>query len=137
MTHVIGAADDVCVGIVAAAGTIGPMDGDEHSELDDPHEARGAERGSLHELADASREATFGDTGAGKAWVPGVISGDLGPKGKVAAQLRDLSRAERSRLGEVPRGVQSDGTGRYVLGAMALIVVVLVVLVALIVWAVS
>lgn len=128
------------VGTSVVAGTIDPMDGDGHSDpIDavDPHEAREAARGSLHELADASREATFGETGAGKAWVPGVISGDLGPKGKVAAQLRDLSRAERSRLGEVPRGVQADGTGRYVLGAMLLIVIGLSAIVALLVWLVS
>lgn len=118
-------------------GTIGHMDRDDAQGMEDPHEARSVERGSLHELADASRDATYGETGAGRAWVPGVISGDLGPKGKVSAQLRDLSRAERSRLGEVPRGMQAPGTGRYVLGALLLVVAALVGLIALFVWLAS
>lgn len=103
----------------------------------DPQERRDVERGSLRELADANREATFGETGAGRSIVPGVISGDVGPKGRVSAQLRDLSRSERQRLGEVPRGVQADGTGRYVLGAILLVVLALIGVLALLVWLMS
>lgn len=107
---------------------------DEHHDHD---EARSKQRGALHELAEANSEATWGDSEVGTTRVPGVLSGDVGPKGKISAQLRSLSRSERSRMGEVPRGTIVDGTGRYILLAMMLIVAVLVAIVAFIWWIAS
>ena len=95
---------------------------------------RDAERGALHEIADVNSDAMWGDTDAGRAWVPGVVSGDLGPKGKVAAQLRHTSRSERRTYGEVPYGVAAPGTGRYVLIGIFGVVAVLIGVVALIFW---
>jgi hypothetical protein len=107
------------------------MTDESHENTDD---TRAVERGALSEIADANEDATWGDTDAGKAWVPGVISGDLGPKGKVSAQLRHTARAERSQYGEVPYGAIAPGTGRYLLVAIGAVVLVLVAIVALIFW---
>lgn len=94
-------------------------------------------RGALSEISEANSEATWGDTDGGRAWIPGVVSGDVGPKGKMAAQLRHTSRSERAKYGEVPYGVNAPGTGRFLIAAMGGIVLVLAAIVALIVWLAS
>lgn len=90
-----------------------------------------------NELAEANSEATWGETKSGKTWVPGVISGDLGPKGKVSAQLRGLSRVEREHIGEVPYGMQVEDSGKYVFIAIFSILLVLSAIVALVWWLAS
>lgn len=110
-------------------GMISRMD-DHHHE----HDAREAQHGNLHEQASANRDATWSDTDAPRARIPGVLNGEAGPKGRISAQLRDLSRTERSRYGEVPRGMIVDGTGRYVALAIGVVIVVLIALIVLIGW---
>ena len=100
---------------------------------DDPDE-RTARAGELRRLAAANEEATWGDSERSAIRVPGLISGDVGPKGKVGAQLRALSRAERRNLGEVPSGTVVPGTGRFVLLPLLIIAFVLVLAVAAIIW---
>ncbi|MCW2972606.1 MAG: hypothetical protein JWN72_879 [Thermoleophilia bacterium] len=101
---------------------------------DDAAEAHARQLGDLQRLAAANEEATWGDTERGRIRVPGILSGDVGPKGKVAAQLRSLSRSERAHLGEVPYGTNVPGSGRLVLLPMLAIALVLALVVALIFW---
>ena len=91
----------------------------------------------LQGSANANRDATWGSTDAARGAVPGLISGDLGPKGRVSAQLRDLSRSERQRYGQVPRGTNVPGTGRYLFAMFAVLVLVLLALAVLIGWLAS
>jgi hypothetical protein len=100
---------------------------------EDPDE-HAARVGELRRLAAANEQATWSDSERAKLRVPGVLSGEVGPKGKVSAQLRSLSRAERATLGEVPYGTTVPGTGRLVLLPMLLIALVLLGVVALIFW---
>lgn len=104
---------------------------------DDPAHDEPVERttraGDVRRMADAAREATWGDTDASRSIVPGVLSGDVGPKGRVAAQLRGLSRIERGS-GDVPRGTGSSGGGLLVLGVMLLVAVVLLAIVGVLGW---
>lgn len=94
--------------------------------------------GDLARLADASADATYGeDEKTGRAMVPGVLSGDVGPKGRVSAQLRGLSRRERATYGEVPRGAVAPGGNRFLLLPMLGIPLLLLALVALVGWLVS
>ena len=97
----------------------------------------GARPENLEEHARAAEDATWGDSLTGRARVPGVLSGDVGAKGKVAAQLRDLSRTERSSYGEVPRGTVAPGGGRYILLLMFIVAFVLLGFVVLLGWVVS
>ena len=84
----------------------------------------------LARMAGANADATWGDQPAARSRVPGVLTGDLGPKGEVASQLRDLSRRERATYGEVPHGsVEPGGFGLLLLpmlGIAALLVLVVV-----------
>jgi len=88
----------------------------------------------LHGAVVANQDATWGDTKASRGVVPGIISGDVGPKGVVSAQLRGLSRVERATYGEVPSGAVTPGTGRFLLAFMLGVVVVIVLVVALVIW---
>lgn len=104
----------------------------------DPSRTDAAARASdLAAMSDAASDATWGEGDAGRNVVPGVLSGDLGPKGRVSAQLRDLSRRERSSYGEVPPGaVQPGGFGLLLLPMLG-IALALVALVALVGWLLS
>lgn len=64
----------------------------------------------------------------------GMAMGEFGPKAEVTGRLRELSLRDRRQRSEVPRGTTVPGTGRYVLGAMALIVLVLLALIVLLLW---
>jgi hypothetical protein len=97
----------------------------------DEHERQS---GELRRLAAANEDATWGDADRSRLRVPGVFSGEVGPKGKVSAQLRSLSRAERGTLGSVPYGTTVPRTGRLVLIPLLLIAAALLALVALLVW---
>ncbi len=114
------------------------MDDEPHSPgVDHAFDAR-ANAENLDAHADAVTDATWADQEVGRHVVPGIVSGDLGPKGRVSAQLRDLSRRERSSYGEVPRGTtHGDGGFRYVLLPMLAIAFVLLLVVALIMWIAS
>lgn len=88
----------------------------------------------LHGLVEATTDATWGDTERSRVVVPGIISGEVGPKGRIAAQHRDLSRRSRSTYGEVPSGMNVPGTGRYVLLPILLVAGVLLAVVILFGW---
>lgn len=65
----------------------------------------------------------------------GYITGEVGPKGDVSANLRELSRSQRTRLGaDVPHGTTTPGTGRYILAAVAALIALLSGFVAVIAW---
>jgi hypothetical protein len=104
----------------------------------EPQERRDAAARSseLDRMARESADATFGRTG-NRPKVPGVISGDLGPKGTVSAQHRELSRTQRDRLGEVPPGTVARGGGRLVLVPMLVAAALLLGIAALIGWLAS
>lgn len=85
-------------------------------------------------MAQEHEDATWGDTDASRAVVPGIISGDVGPKGKVAAQLRDVTRGERARRDDVPRGTVARGGPLLVLLPMLAIAAVVIIVVAIIFW---
>lgn len=114
---------------------------EEPSQPADPQHAEprdaAAHAGDLARMAEASDDATFGDEDAAKTRVPGILSGDVGPKGKVAAQLRGLSRHERATYGEVPRGTTSSGGFAYLLLPMLAFAIVVLGLVALLAWVAS
>lgn len=93
---------------------------------------------NLEEHAAATTDATWENQEVGRHVIPGIVSGDLGPKGRISAQLRDLSRREKSSYGEVPRGTtHGEGGLRYLLLPMLGIAAVLLLIVALIVWLAS
>lgn len=91
------------------------------------------ESADLRHAAAANREATWGDGERPAARVPGLLSGDVGPKGRVSAQLRDLSRAERRARGQVPRGA-TGGSGAWLLVPMFAVALVLLGVVVLMGW---
>lgn len=66
--------------------------------------------------------------------MPGILSGDIGPKGEVSAQHRDLSRTQRRRLGDVPQGGVAPNSALILLAPMLFIVVLLLALAALLGW---
>jgi hypothetical protein len=81
----------------------------------------------LARRAQAATDATFSeDESTGRTLVPGVISGDVGPKARIAAQHRALSRTERTTYGDVPRGTVVPGGGLLLL--VPLVVFALVIL---------
>jgi hypothetical protein len=90
--------------------------------------------GDLARLSQEAEAATFGDDESGRSVVPGVFSGDLGPKGRVAGQLRALSRRERATYGEVPRGTVAPGGGLLLLLPMLVIALVIIGIVVLLGW---
>lgn len=93
---------------------------------------------NLEEHAAATTDATWDDQEVGRHVIPGIVSGDLGPKGRVSAQLRDLSRREKSSYGEVPRGTtHGEGGLRYLLLPMLGIAAALFLVVALMWWIAS
>ncbi len=96
-----------------------------------------ARAGDLDRMAREARDATFGETDSAKVRVPGVLSGDLGPKGQVSAQHRELSRAQREARGEVPPGTVASGGSLLVLLPMLLIALALAAVVVLIGWLLS
>ncbi len=105
--------------------------------MDDERTDAAGQAENLEEHAEAATEATWDDQEVGRHVIPGIVSGDLGPKGRVAAQLRDLSRRERSSYGQVPRGTTHGDGLRILLLPMLGIVVVLLLVVALIGWLAS
>jgi hypothetical protein len=106
-----------------------------------PDEPRSSDAGArpeeLEERAAAAADATWGESEGNRARVPGMLSGDIGPKGRIGAQLRELSRHERATYGEVPRGTVVSGGGRHILVLMFVIAFVLLALVVLLGWVVS
>lgn len=72
----------------------------------------------LDRQAREAADATWGETGSPRARVPGVLTGEIGPKGTVGSQLRDLSRTERARRSEVPPGAVDSRGGRLALLTM-------------------
>jgi hypothetical protein len=101
------------------------------------HDAR-AKAENLEDHAKATTDATWDDQEVGRHVVPGIVSGDLGPKGRVSAQLRDLSRRERGAYGDVPRGTtHGEGGLRYLLLPMLGIAAALFLAVALMWWIAS
>ena len=93
-----------------------------------------ARAGDLDRMASEARDATFGEADTGRVRVPGIISGDLGPKGRIAAQHRELSRSQRDRLGEVPPGTVAPRGGLLVLVPLLLVALALVAVVVLLGW---
>lgn len=84
----------------------------------------------LDRQAREAADATWGETGSARARVPGVLTGEVGPKGTVGSQLRDLSRVERITRGEVPPGAVDPQGGRLALLTMlgiALLVLLLAI----------
>jgi hypothetical protein len=108
---------------------------DDHAH-GEPHERRdaAARAGDLDAMAGDAADATYGDTDERRARVPGWLSGEVGPKGKVSAQLRENARTERPAHGEVPRGTVSSGGAHLVLLPMLVIAVLLIAVVALVGW---
>lgn len=103
------------------------------------HERRdaAARAGDLARMAKAAEDATFGMDGEeapARVIVPGVISGDVGPKGRISADMRALSRSERATYGEVPPGAVTPGSGWILLVPMILIAVLLIAAVVLVGW---
>lgn len=102
---------------------------------DEPRNPRDTD---LDQHAEAATDATWENQEVGRHVIPGIVSGDLGPKGRVSAQLRDLSRRERSSYGDVPRGTtHGEGGVRYLLLPMLGIAAFLLLVVAIIVWLAS
>ena len=102
---------------------------------DEPRNPRETE---LDEHAKAATDATWENQEVGRHVIPGIVSGDLGPKGRVSAQLRDLSRREKSSYGEVPRGTtHGEGGLRYLLLPMLGIAAFLLLVVVFIGWLAS
>lgn len=94
-----------------------------------------ARAGDLARHAAAATDATFDDDEAtSRRIVPGVVSGEVGPKGRISARMRDLSRTANAEYGEVPRGTTSDGGGRYLLATMLALALGALALAALIGW---
>lgn len=94
--------------------------------------------GELEQHAADAAKATWDDQEVGRHVIPGVVSGDLGPKGRVSAQLRDLSRREKQSYGQVPRGTtHGEGGMRYLLLPMLGIAALLLLVVVLIGWLAS
>ncbi len=91
----------------------------------------------LERMAADAEDATYGETDARRARVPGWLSGDVGPKGKVSAQLREGSRTERATYGEVPRGSVAPGGARLLLIPLIVIALALLAVVALLGWLLS
>ncbi|MCW2960700.1 MAG: hypothetical protein JWM90_1087 [Thermoleophilia bacterium] len=110
------------------------MDADDATPTGPDHADRVAD---LDALANENRDATWGETRGGSAWVPGIISGDLGVKGKISAQLREQSRRERQERRSVMPGATTPGSARIVLLPMLAIAAGLVAVIALIVWLVA
>lgn len=110
-----------------------------NSDATPEHDRRdaGTRAADLARLAEANDEATFGDEDGARTLVPGVLSGDVGPKGKVSSQLRGLSRRERATYGEVPRGTTSPGGFLMLLLPMLAVALVLLGIVVLLGWLVS
>lgn len=88
----------------------------------------------LERQARDAADATWGDTGSRRARVPGVLTGEVGPKGTVGSQLRDLSRAERAARSEVPPGAVDGPGGRLALATMVGIALLLLVGIAALGW---
>ncbi|MCW2928970.1 MAG: hypothetical protein JWM86_2938 [Thermoleophilia bacterium] len=104
-----------------------------------PHERRdaAARAGDLQRMSAEADDATYGSTPEGRTIVPGVLSGDVGPKGTVASQLRSLSRRERSSYGEVPPGSVSPGGFWMLLLPMLAVAALLIGVVVLLGWLLS
>ncbi len=98
---------------------------------DEPRNPRDTD---LERHADDARDSTWDDQEVGRHVIPGVVSGDFGPKGRVAAQLRDLSRRERRSYGQVPRGTTHGDGLRYLLLPMLGIAALLILVVVLLGW---
>lgn len=94
-------------------------------------------RDDLARMAEEARDATFGETGEGRVVVPGVLSGDVGPKGRIASQHRALSRRERATALDVPPGSASPGGLAFLLVPMLLLAALVLGAAVLIAWLVS
>ena len=90
---------------------------------------------NLERHAEDARNSTWDDQEVGRHVIPGVVSGDVGPKGRVSAQLRELSRREKRAYGQVMRGTTSgEGGAKYLLLPMLGIALLLVLFVVLVGW---
>jgi hypothetical protein len=96
-----------------------------------------ARAGDLAKMSEAADDATYGADETGRRIVPGVVSGDVGPKGRVSAQMRSLSRKERATYGEVPRGTVAPGGSLLVLVPMLVIAALIILFVVLVGWLLS
>lgn len=96
-----------------------------------------ARAGDLARMSREAEEATFGDKDAARARMPGVLSGDLGPKGVVSARHREQSRVDRAARSEVPYGAVEPGGLGFLLLPMIAIALALLAFVVLIGWLTS
>ena len=95
-------------------------------------------RADVARLAREHADATWGDEASNSTpRLPGVLSGDLGPKGRVSARMRDLHRSERRRYGDVPRGTFGPGGVRYVLAPLLAFAALVLAVVILVGWLLS
>lgn len=88
----------------------------------------------LDRMAADARDATWGSGHSPRSSMPGLLSGDLGTKGTIAAQHRELSRRERASHSRVPSGAMHEGGARYLLLPMLGIAAGLLLLVVALVW---
>lgn len=91
-------------------------------------------RGELDRMARQHAEATWGDGTARRSIVPGVVSGDVGPKGRISAGLRSLSRDQQASGDHVPRGTTARGGALLVLLPMLAVAATLFAIVGLVIW---
>lgn len=85
-------------------------------------------------MAREHAEATWGDGRRRRSIVPGILSGDLGPKGRISSRLRSVSRAQHAGRDEVPRGTTSPGGALLVLLPMLAVAATLLAIVGLVIW---
>ena len=104
-----------------------PDDGKEQGRDAERRDA-GSRRGDLARQARQAEDATFAGeeadgAGGGLDRIPGagLVTGDLGPKGRIASRHRSLSRRASLDREEVPPGTTTPGTGRYLLATMLLL----------------
>lgn len=95
-----------------------------------------ARRDDLARMAAEQADAVWSDDAPARRPVRAIswMSGDIGPKSDIAAGLRGLSVDARRHGGEVPYGTVAPGAGRYLLGAMLLLVALIAALLALMWW---
>jgi hypothetical protein len=103
----------------------------------DPVSDFATERSDLTAHASAAQDAIWGERERDddpRHHIPGFISGDMGAKGEVSAQLRDLSRHERDRYGDVPHGSVGPAGAKLILLPMLALAAGLLALAFLIGW---
>lgn len=109
-----------------------------HSNVpSDPTPSDDEHQHDLRRMADEASDATWGDTPKGRVIVPGVLSGEVGPKGRISAQMRSISRTERAQYGEVPPGAVAPGGHLLLLVPMVVFALVVLALAVLLGWLLS